>query len=314
MTGRNDPCPCGSGRKFKKCCIDKPRAGVPHRRAESAGRSSPDSRLGPEELVSRLRGLGVDASRDAFLELARRRTSAWAVSDVWRGRAEKRLSVRDDDFLGIAACALWEHYCPERASVEMLDDWMQEGYELSRSGKGPHACDRWAEVWEVIRGRLEPHMDTCESATPVFDGTQSLFNWIQDYRTELLNAAVGEPRYALAGVRLCEQALAQFHGESFLFRLNFRADLGVFHFRAGQPEEGERVLRALIRDHPDCAAGYVTLSECLCEMPAGPSALDRERAAALLEEALARPVTDADDYDVAARLADLRRPTTADPQ
>ncbi len=21
--GRNDPCPCGSGLKFKKCCIDK---------------------------------------------------------------------------------------------------------------------------------------------------------------------------------------------------------------------------------------------------------------------------------------------------
>lgn len=22
--GRNDPCPCGSGRKFKKCCLFKP--------------------------------------------------------------------------------------------------------------------------------------------------------------------------------------------------------------------------------------------------------------------------------------------------
>lgn len=22
--GRNDPCPCGSGKKFKKCCLDKP--------------------------------------------------------------------------------------------------------------------------------------------------------------------------------------------------------------------------------------------------------------------------------------------------
>ena len=22
-TGRNDPCPCGSGKKYKKCCIDK---------------------------------------------------------------------------------------------------------------------------------------------------------------------------------------------------------------------------------------------------------------------------------------------------
>lgn len=23
MTGRNDPCPCGSGKKLKKCCVDK---------------------------------------------------------------------------------------------------------------------------------------------------------------------------------------------------------------------------------------------------------------------------------------------------
>jgi SWIM/SEC-C metal-binding protein len=24
--GRNDPCPCGSGKKFKKCCVDQPPA------------------------------------------------------------------------------------------------------------------------------------------------------------------------------------------------------------------------------------------------------------------------------------------------
>jgi uncharacterized protein len=23
MTGRNDPCPCGSGKKFKQCCMTK---------------------------------------------------------------------------------------------------------------------------------------------------------------------------------------------------------------------------------------------------------------------------------------------------
>jgi len=22
--GRNDPCPCGSGKKYKKCCVNKP--------------------------------------------------------------------------------------------------------------------------------------------------------------------------------------------------------------------------------------------------------------------------------------------------
>ena len=29
--GRNDPCSCGSGKKFKRCCIDKPGAArAPH--------------------------------------------------------------------------------------------------------------------------------------------------------------------------------------------------------------------------------------------------------------------------------------------
>lgn len=57
----------------------------------------------------------------------------------------------------------------------------------------------------------------------------------------------------------------------------------------------------------------VNLSDCLCETLAGRPALDHERAVALLEEALARPVTDADEYDVEARLADLRRPADPDP-
>ena len=34
--GRNDPCPCGSGAKFKNCCIDK---------AEKRTRADRDSKL-----------------------------------------------------------------------------------------------------------------------------------------------------------------------------------------------------------------------------------------------------------------------------
>ena len=26
--GRNDPCPCGSGKKFKKCCLRKQQSGA----------------------------------------------------------------------------------------------------------------------------------------------------------------------------------------------------------------------------------------------------------------------------------------------
>lgn len=31
-TGRNDLCPCGSGRKYKKCCEAKVRGGTAHNR------------------------------------------------------------------------------------------------------------------------------------------------------------------------------------------------------------------------------------------------------------------------------------------
>lgn len=30
-TGRNEPCPCGSGAKFKKCCINQPQGATPEK-------------------------------------------------------------------------------------------------------------------------------------------------------------------------------------------------------------------------------------------------------------------------------------------
>lgn len=36
MTGRNAPCPCGSGKKFKRCCADKPAASATNTRNASA--------------------------------------------------------------------------------------------------------------------------------------------------------------------------------------------------------------------------------------------------------------------------------------
>jgi hypothetical protein len=260
-----------------------------------------------EEILVQLRTLGVDASREAYLALAEGQTSAWAISEQWRGTIARALSRHADDFLGLAACELWRRYCPERPSIEMLDDRMQEGYRLASEGEGAEACDSWWEIWQTIRSRLRPEMNTAQRAGAVFDGTQSLFNWVQDFALELHNTALKERRYARIGVQLGEEVLAHFPGEGELFRTNFRADLGEFHFLAGENAEGERVLLELIRDHPDCTAGYVRLANLLGYGPtpnSGP--IDRERACELLEQALARPVTDAADYDIEKRLAELR--------
>ncbi len=39
--GRNDPCPCGSGRKYKKCCMDRPAPGTS---VPPSGEGTPPSR------------------------------------------------------------------------------------------------------------------------------------------------------------------------------------------------------------------------------------------------------------------------------
>jgi SEC-C motif len=46
QVGRNDPCPCGSGRKFKRCCLDRAPTSVPSgspRRAAIVGLSGEGS-------------------------------------------------------------------------------------------------------------------------------------------------------------------------------------------------------------------------------------------------------------------------------
>jgi hypothetical protein len=263
--------------------------------------------LSTEDIMAKLRELGVDASHKSYLALAEGQTSAWTISEQWRVEITKPLLRHTQDFLGLAACELWKRYCPERPSIEMLDDRMQEGYRLASEGQWTKACESWWEVWQTIRSRLRPEMNTTQAAAAVFNGTQCLFNWVQDFELELLNAALEERRFARIGIQLCKEVLAHFPGEDELFRIHFRADLGEFHFRAGENAESEHVLLELIRDHPDRAAGYVRLADCFGYGPTPDSEpIDRERALELLEQALARPVTDATDYDLEMRLAELR--------
>lgn len=36
-TGRNEPCPCGSGKKYKSCCLIKPASSIQYKLIAGAG-------------------------------------------------------------------------------------------------------------------------------------------------------------------------------------------------------------------------------------------------------------------------------------
>lgn len=176
VIGRNDPCPSGSGRKYKKCCLESdaaakmrnppidwqetvarpaPRPGndsdvhpyaivkmegnpfpmvwsqMSKREAAALKGNAPihkAARLETAEIVSRLERLGIDGHQTAFVALTDGRMSAWSIGKVCIEDLSAPPRTGDEDFICLAACELWKRYCPDHPSMEMVDDWVTEGY------------------------------------------------------------------------------------------------------------------------------------------------------------------------------------------
>ena len=370
---RNDPCPCGSGKKYKKCCLGKapttpatavappatepavfeaePRfypavtsyctqgalaealkpGGMVHihpyvliklrddpRLIETAKpqeravllrlwRASKVSAMATDEIESRLSQLGVPYDPARFTELTRGHDSAWEISEGWSG-GSSALSLADRDFLGLAACELWRRRVSERPSLEMLDDWVCEGYAYSDRKNPAAALTAWWSLWEALRLRLAPGMkDMQEAGEKLFSGmSQCLPNWCGDFRLEAVNGALKDRHCGEVGIRFIQEVLSRLPEEDK--ELNLSGDLGMLYFTVGRDAEGEQLCQQLIRNYPDSALGYVIWSdELLRRFRKGLTGLDNlRRGIQLLEQALAFPVNDAEDFDVPARLADAR--------
>ncbi len=356
--GRNEQCPCGSGKKYKKCCLGKQEElaqreievttlerrrqeleretarlraktvalGEEHARRKDEvtallknlspyaalkhmekWKETPEDRTAPsdvadmsvEEIQTQVGNMGIDASRGAFLKLTEGRFSAWSISEDWERQASLPLAPRARDFLGLAACELWKRFCADRPSTEMLDDWIELGYDLSEQGKHTEACDRWLEAWAVVRGRLKPEMRTAEQASTVFQGSAAIRSWLSDLDEEVYSLAFDDKRYAVRGADALAEILAAFPDEDEDFKIDLAGDRGELLFLAGRPQQGSRVLLDLIRDFPKTAAGYVRLADCL----------EREghksEAREILDAAVRAGVTDGEDFDLAEKCEEL---------
>ena len=372
--GRNDPCPCGSGKKYKKCCWggvppapapaaaeaaslpaaipvserrfypavtsyctqaaleealkpggtvhihpyvliklrDDPRLLEGLGASERAGilrswRASTVAAMPAESIEGRLVQMGVPYEPAEFGALARTEASAWKIAERWAGQVPS-LGPAEREFLGLAACELRRRRFPEHPSLEMIDDWMCEGYAFSAEKRPAAALEAWWKVWDALKVRLTPELkDLSQAGEKVFAHmSQHLGNWGVDFRLEALNGALRDPNCGEVGIRFIREVLETLPESDS--DLNFSGDLGMLYFEVGRDVEGEQWCRGLMESHPDRAVGYVTLSdELLRRYRKGQAGReDLARGIQLLEEALARPVTDAKNYDVESRLAEAR--------
>jgi hypothetical protein len=211
-----------------------------------------------EEIAQRLADLGIHGVIEEFAELAAGEVSLFGVVD--RLTAERDLSESEHDIVITAVDQLWRRLLPDRPSAEILEDWMQEGYALQERDDLEGAAKAWWHLWEALRSRFDASMTTMTGADRFFDGTQSIFNWCQDF--DDLLATLGEnPEMAARGLRFCDEWIAQFTAEGELTLQNFHRARAGYLLQLGRLEDAEQALHAFIERWPQNPWGHIALAD-----------------------------------------------------
>ncbi len=105
--GRNDPCPCGSKRKYKKCCLRKMEKQTRKWKNKQKTRSrcwliEEIEKMETREIIDKLFYFGIYFNADVFWEKVEN-CSLEEVVDEWYNRFSIRAGYFDHDFIKLAA-------------------------------------------------------------------------------------------------------------------------------------------------------------------------------------------------------------------
>jgi hypothetical protein len=258
--------------------------------------------LSDDELLAKLRDLGLDVDRDGVERLC---AGALSAEDVARPIVDK-LELGDDmtvDWVWISLLALWQRWWPDRPCLELLDDKMQAGYAKDAENDPHAAAVTWLNAWsDVLRLCDATGIGSISQFDDRFPLTQSLFNWSQDLEMALENAGRdnGEMRQAL--IEFCEESLRRFPREDQLLTENRRRALGGAYFDAGMTEKAEELFRSWLDADPGWGWGWIGWADCY--LPWGGRPADFGRAEELLRRGYRVPGV-RDRADIADRLQEV---------
>jgi tetratricopeptide (TPR) repeat protein len=256
------------------------------------------------EIFAYLKQIGITVTPKHFIASAKHYDSTERLAHEWTDTYTLRPQQRyDADFVWMAAFVLWKRLIRNRICFEQIDERMQEGYTLLEQDRRTEACDAWWQTWTWTKEKITPERDTLHRFDKDFRGTQSVFNWCQDFEVELGNAGFDDPQYYRMRIRYCQEFLASFRDINWLMRGNFLRAEAESYWHLGEIETAEAKFEALVQANPDWAWGYVGWSDEYWLYRHSPKAYDQ--AEAILERALQRPELE-DRGVVRERLEDLR--------
>lgn len=294
--GRNNPCPCGSGKKYKNCCLILGR--------KKLWSLDEVRSFTTKEIILKLAEFGINVTEESFLKEVESFYSAYDLAEHWWKTNKVTAKGYDQDFPWMAAVVLWERLAPHMINSEKLDDMMQEGYRLCSEGKEEEGCRIWLEVWEHLKKRFTPEMKSISDAKEVFSGLQNLFNWCQDLEMELGNAGLKEPSFYKKRIEYCREFCKLFPETDKLIIENMKRAEAESYFALGLVEQGEKAFQALVDEFPNSAWAYIGWGDMYWLFRDSKVPRDYDRAENIYRLALERSV--AGRKDVLERLQMLK--------
>ena len=311
--GRNEPCPCGSGKKYKKCCLEKEKAKAfltPVQKGKRHIRWLPEEVQGfsTEDIIERLKKAGVDFHKEQFLEDVKRFYSVSALAHHWADISPVNADDLEEDFLWRAAIVLWERLAPDIVNSEKIDDLMQKGYDLIyEQEKCVEGCSLWLAAWEYLKTRhITSDTESVEDVDEIFIGLQNLYNWCQDMEMELGNAGLKDPSFYEKRIRFCQEFCKLLPRTDAYIISNMMCAEAEAYFALKDVEQGERVFKKAIEAFPADGWNYIRwadqywLFHACDEIP-----VDYEKAEQIYKMAMEKNVWS--KKDILERLKELER-------
>lgn len=260
--GRNDPCPCGSGKKYKKCCIDKPLPKMEHNSFKlflnNFWTYDAANNMSTEEIIEKLHSMGIVFEKEAFLKDAEKFYSAEQLSENWFNNFKVTAVGRDEDFPWVAAWVLWERMVPEnKMSMEQMADLIDKGFEKLNVNDPRGACDIWLRVWEAIKYRSKPELKTLEYLEKQYEGSFFVRNFCQDLEIELHNAGLQDPRFFEKRIKYCREFCSLFPDEDEMIIHNMRRAIIESFIWLNNFDEAKKGLDNLVNDYPNNPWSYI---------------------------------------------------------
>jgi tetratricopeptide (TPR) repeat protein len=313
--GRNDPCPCGSGKKYKKCCIDKPILETVKRIPKldyenfdyhwnSLMTFEEVKQMSTEDIIDKLIGFGIPFEKEAFLKDIEKFYSAQELSENWFSTFNVTATGRDEDFPWIASWVLWERLVPaNKMSMEQMSVLIDKGYDYIREKDSRSVCDVWLDVWEAIKYRAKPKHKTLDYLDSKYSGSFFITNLVQDLEHELFKAGLKDSIYFEKCITYCKEFCSLFPKQDGTIIHNMRRTISESYLYLNKVDEAISELNSLISDYPDNPWSYIAYGDMYSFEVGIPR--DTEKARGFYEKGLLVAKDDFDKQVVEERLEDL---------